>query len=180
MLSVIDTLKKTVFLWIQNFWYLVALSVVIGFPATIIAHLSTVPSHPRPSWPMLCYAMSGQFLALLFHAGKVAGVVGLLTRDPSQESPLHSIYVTIKSHVWTLVRLIFLIGLTYFSVLLPVTIIIHHLDASRYAVVIALGFYVVLVKYALAYPLVVVEKLNARSALQRSWQMTKGQFGYIL
>ena len=40
--------------------------------------------------------------------------------------------------------------------------------------------YLVLIKYALAYPLAVDQQLTATRALKRSWKMTRGHFWYVL
>lgn len=58
---------------------------------------------------------------------------------------------------------------------------IHLLSPFWMALIVALNYLLLLVmlKYALADPLVVVEELKAMSALSASWRMTKNRFGYV-
>jgi hypothetical protein len=79
-----------------------------------------------------------------------------------------------------LFRLILLIALIAGVAMIPFLLLLR-LTLWVPTVNFALAFvYLVLIKYALAFPLVVDEQLNARQALKRSWQMTRGHFWYVL
>jgi hypothetical protein len=180
MLSVFSTLKETLFLWVQNFWYLAALVLVIGMPSLVFAHIGEVPSHSHPSGLALICEITGLFLWLMLDAAKAAAILGLLRRESLQKTALEVVSSSIQKYTWTLLRLMILIGLTFIPVGLLISIVVHIFGANKYVVVFALGFYLVLIKYALAYPLVVIENLKAGDALWQSWEMTKGHFWYVL
>ena len=116
----------------------------------------------------------------MLEATKAAAILGVLRRDSPQSTALGAANSSIQKYTWTLLRLMILIGLTFIPMLVLISIVVRVLGANKYAVVFALGFYLVLIKYALAYPLVVIENLKARDALWQSWEMTKGHFGYVL
>ena len=76
-------------------------------------------------------------------------------------------------------QLLFLIGLTFTPFLFLTGLIVHWFGANNYLFIFGMGFYLVLIKYALAYPLVTVENLGAGKALTQSWKMTKNHFWYV-
>ena len=67
--------------------------------------------------------------------------------------------------------------------MIPVALIVGGLTkvfgVTKLISFLLLGIYLLLIKYALAHPLVVVEKMEASPALSRSWKMTKGHFWYV-
>jgi len=99
-----------------------------------------------------------------------------------EKANLVAICSSIKKYTWTLVRLMVLIGLTFipFGALISLIVgVIGKFVANKFVTVFVIGFFLVLIKYALAYPLVVVENLAAWQALKQSWKMTKGHFFYV-
>jgi heme/copper-type cytochrome/quinol oxidase subunit 4 len=119
-------------------------------------------------------------LCLLLDAAKIAALLGLLRRDSLQKTALEAVRNSIKKYTWTILRLMFLIGLTFIPFALVIYIVVNLLGAHKYVIIFGMGFYLVLIKYALAYPLVVTENLKAGDALWQSWEMTKGHFRYVL
>ncbi|MCE0496860.1 MAG: glycerophosphoryl diester phosphodiesterase membrane domain-containing protein [Methylacidiphilales bacterium] len=85
-----------------------------------------------------------------------------------------------RTYTWTLFRLTLLLGLIACLVAIPFIFINTTIKPSNTSRVFFIAFFLLLLKYALADPLVVVENMGARQALKRSWEMTKGHFVYVL
>jgi hypothetical protein len=86
---------------------------------------------------------------------------------------------SVRDYTWVLFRLLLLIGLIALAAMIPFLFLIRWLHSVP-LISFAIAFvYLVLIKYALAYPLAVNEQLNARQALKRSWEMTRGHFWYV-
>jgi hypothetical protein len=180
VLSVFDTLKETLLLWVRNFWYLVVLVLVIGTPVFVFEHYDHFPRHSQLSAIALLFGLIGLFSTFVLIPAKAAAILGLLRRESPRETVFAAVCSGIHKHTWTLLRLMILIGLTFIPFGLIISIVVHLFGANKYVLIIGMGFYLVLIKYALAYPLVVVDNFNAGDALWRSWTMTKGHFWYVL
>jgi uncharacterized membrane protein len=89
---------------------------------------------------------------------------------------------SIVKNMWTLCRLYVLIALIAMVPLIVIggILVALKMRAGSPATVVLFGMYLIMVKYALADPLVVKEGMGARAALKRSWQMTRGAFWYVL
>lgn len=116
---------------------------------------------------------------ILLDATRAAGILGLLRRQALGKTAVLAVWSSIKTCTWTLFRLNLLIGIIAVVVLGCIGWIMHLLGLGKTGLLIVVGFYLVFIKYALADPLVVVENMGARNALQRSWEMTKGYFWFV-
>src|SRR5271154_6595450 len=81
VLSIVDTLTETFFLWVRNFWYLVALVLVIGTPGLVCAHFFEAPLPPHPSQLVALCEFISLFLWLLLDSARAAAILGLLRRE---------------------------------------------------------------------------------------------------
>jgi hypothetical protein len=180
VLSVFSTLKEMLFLWVRNFWYLVILVLVIETPLLVCSHLTHIPVLKAHTGPGPFLATILLFGSVLLGSVKTAAILGLLRKESLGKTFVAAVGSSIHQHTWTLLRLMLLIALTFIPFALLISIIVRLMGANKFMVVFAMGFYLVLIKYALAYPLVVVENLNAKDALVQSWKMTKGHFRYVL
>ncbi len=168
-------------------WKLILLLVAIDVTAFVLSW----PSDTRPSDDMLHQLLAfAEALALLILDLLVIGIkpAAILCALAYPEKPWRSALQSVRTNTWTLVRVCILIAFVAALFILPVVAITQ--------LFVALGFtpyrgknptlllgtivYLVLVKYALADPIVVIEKVNARAALEKSWKMTKSRFWYVL
>jgi len=166
----------------RNFWYLAVLTLVIGTLIIFLARFGNFhhPPHSHPSGLIMTLGLIGPFGRLLLDAVTVAAILGLLRKDSLEKTAWAAAGSSITNYTWTLFRLLILIGLIFIPFALLIGLAVSILGANKFILIFAIGFYLVLIKYALADPLVVVENLGAWDALKRSWEMTKGHFRYVM
>ena len=179
MLSVFSTLKEMLFLWVRNFWYLVALTLITGTFAIFLECLDNYGQAQR-SLLLPLLGMSVPLGGLLLDAVNAAAILGLLRRQSLGKTAGVAVWSSIETYTWTLFRLIFLIGIIAVPFIAAMVGVVLILKLGQIAFLIGFAFFLIFLKYALADPLVVVENLRARAALKRSWKMTKGHFWYVM
>lgn len=179
MLSVLSTLEETFFLWIRNFWYLVVLTILVETPTFFVNRNFYITAHAHPPGFIAILGQIGFLGTFVLMAAKEAAILGILRRQSLGKTAQAAALESIKKYTWTLFRLLLLIGIYSCGIVGIFALILKMLGLGRMGILIAIGFYLVFIKYALADPLVVVENLMARPALQRSWEMTKGHFWYV-
>jgi hypothetical protein len=115
-----------------------------------------------------------------------AALLGVLKAAPFEGSMWPIIKRSIKTYTGVLVRLSIILMLVGVIVTIPLSTFMaywiadsHHM-AMRIAIMIITIFQLVLIKFALANPLVVVEGKSALGAIAGSWRMTSGRFLYVL
>jgi hypothetical protein len=168
------------FLWVRNFWHLVIIILVASTPTIVFEHYERFPRHPRLSGTLAAFVMIGSFSSLVLIAAKVAAILGLLRQGPRENVDYQAIWKSVKESTWTLFRLTFLIAIIAILLATPFALIMRITGPNKFLILFLTSFFLVLVKYALADPLVVIENLKAWPALKKSWEMTKGHFGYVL
>jgi hypothetical protein len=190
-LSVYSALRESFYLWVQNFWIVTVVALATRLPQLGLSHLQLMlapipssPAHVAPGFYPVSAAVSfASFAALLILAGvSTAGILGVLTRPATESDPWPAMRRSIAANTWTLARLYFLIAVIAAlpMVLIVVAVAELKIKVTSLLAVWCFALYLILVKYALADPLVVVEGMGARAGLKRSWQMTRGAFWYVL
>ncbi len=76
-------------------------------------------------------------------------------------------------------RLFLLLGGIGVLVAIPFVFVMRLLGHVGVVVIFMQISFLLFAKYALADPLIVYEKMGARAALRRSWEMTRGNYGYV-
>jgi hypothetical protein len=133
---------------------------------------------------------------IMIEAVVTASILGVLTISPSAAGVWDAIKGSTRRFAWRLAILMILLCLIAVVVVtIPLTLIIAIITVAaphgsathpegnyfvEFTVALMAILYLIFVKYALANPLVVVEDMNPLPALRRSWQMTRGHFGYVL
>ena len=127
-------------------------------------------------------------------AAMVAAVILGVLKAPSPAGWL-TIKVSIRSYTWRLIILSILLAIIACLVTIPFSFIIAFYGFSAtehgpgivahnyfidFMIMLMAILYLLFVKYALADPLIVIEGMGPLAALKRSWQMTRGRFGYVL
>ena len=165
----------------RKFWYVAVITLVIGTPIILSQDFGNyrVAAYLHPPGIVQALRLVGLFVSLVLLAAKTAAILGLLTADRLENKVWKAVRSCVKIYTWTLFRLNILIGLIAILVAIPFGLVMRVTGSSANITLFVTGLYLVLVKYALADPLVVVENLNARDALYRSWEMTKGHFWYV-
>ena len=181
MLSVFSTLKETFVLWSKHFRFLVIVTLIVGTISGFLTSGYFLSDDPKVLNPLLraLLLFIGQLVGLVFSAMSVTAILGFLSGLSVGRQGLASASESIKANTWTLFRLFILLGLIAVPFMLVFALMGPLLGFGSVLIVIMVSLELVFLKYALAYPLVVVEKLRARSALRRSWGMTKGYFWYV-
>jgi hypothetical protein len=181
-LSFFSALKETFYLWMQNFWIVTVVAVATGLPQLALSHLQLTLASMPESPVRITISFAGIAADLLFPAVSTAAILGVLTRPATESASWPAMRQSIAANTWTLARLYFLIAVI---AALPMVLIVFavaelKIKAPSLLAVWFFALYLILVKYALADPLVVVEGMDARAALKRSWQMTRGALWYVL
>jgi hypothetical protein len=173
MLSVALTFYKVLLLGLRFIWYVLGLSLTLR----LIESCLLVPGPSSNHKPQLEFLELSLLLgALILGAATNAALLGIL-REPDRAG-WNLISTSVSTYTWVLLRLGILITLIASAAALPFALIMRWLQGTG-LVGFAFAFvYLVLIKYALAYPIAVNEQLNARQALKRSWEMTRGHYRY--
>jgi hypothetical protein len=175
MLSVASTYHKVLLLVSRFIGYILAFSFTTRLLESCLP--ASVPHQGHDlllAWLRLCAALVGLF----FGAVTDAALLGILRQPDHAGRQL--ILSSVRAYTWVLFRLILLIGIIAVLAMAPFLVLVHWLHLIPLASFAVTFLYLVLIKYALAYPLAVDENLNAREALKRSWEMTRGHFWYVL
>jgi hypothetical protein len=64
MLSVIDTLKETLLLWMRNLWYLRMVVLVLRMPGLVFDHYDRFPRHSRFPPAVMLFVLIGSLATL--------------------------------------------------------------------------------------------------------------------
>lgn len=177
MISVFSSLLEMLLILRRNYLFLIVISLVIGTPRIICERM--IPIGHAHSAAHSLIGLIGLIGMFLFDAVYIAAIIGLLSKPSSGKAPWPIIWNSIKTYTWTLCRLDFLLVLIAFLAAIPFALLLVILKPSSVVWSLLLGVIFVLIKYALAYPFVVVENMGARQALKRSWKMTRRHFGYV-
>lgn len=184
MFSIFSTLKEALLLWIRLFWFLVALSLVTSLIEIAIQHAYNQLSHYGWSVSLPLYGMNAVILTLI-DVVKATAIFGLLKKEPSQP-PWPAIGNTVALY-WKIlfgVRvLLVLIAILFVVIIAAVSFALSSFvggESLTYFALFEMAIFFLFAKYALADPLVIVEKMNAQNALRKSWEMTRGHFWYVV
>jgi len=180
MISVFSTLRDALLLWIQNFWYLVAFTLITDTPQLFLLEFQTAGHDHTHSPTVMLVSLISLFSMVFFNAVSAAAILGLLKRSSSENPAWLGVWNSVKIYTGTLCRLSIQIFFIAILVLAPIGASLKALKAPHAAGVMVIAIYLIFIKYALADPLVVVEHMSAWQALKRSWVMTKGHFWYVL
>jgi hypothetical protein len=177
MPSVALTYHKVLLLTSRFIWYIVGFSLTTRL---LESCLSVRGPRPRPHdhSPLILLELGALTASLIFGAATDAALLGFL-REPDHAA-WKVIWTSVRTYTWVLFRLILLIALIAFAAMIPFLLLLRWLHWAPLVSFAVAFVYLVLIKYALAFPLVVDEQLNARQALKRSWKMTRGHFWYVL
>jgi hypothetical protein len=177
-LSIFSTFKEVLFLGLKNFWFLVAVTCLTHIP-NVFMEMYPFPIKHSFSLPLFLYANVTFIAPVILIAANTASILGCLKRDPTQRTILGPAWQSVRAYTWTLFRVSLLLVCVAIVCALPFGLIMRVFGVSTFTIWLLTVFYLVFAKYALADPLVVLENMTARAALQRSWKMTKGHFGYV-
>ena len=118
-----------------------------------------------------------------------AAILGVLKSNTPGVSTWTALNESVRRCTWRLIIISMLLALISIAIILPFELVLLAFADFRthqfsyvldFITVLVAIIYLVFIKYALAYPLVVVEGLGPLAALGRSWQMTRGRFWYVL
>ena len=203
--SIISTLVETAKLarrYARLFLVLTVIGSILPFAIQWIAAgmvAPQIPDHPKPEdLSKVGSAVAFGFLSfvasifqLVIGVAIQAAILGTLKTAATGSGQWPAIKSSLRRYTWPLVILAFLLGIIAIVITVPFTFLIlaisspsNHNEATPYIAaflsMLVAVLYFVFAKYALADPLVVVEDLNPLAALRRSWQMTRGRFGYVV
>lgn len=155
-------------------------------------------SAEMPAYLAKSLAATGGLLVtqIVTQAGVAAILLGVLKPGTEMQTLSATILRSLRRYVWPLIILIILLSIIAVVITVPFSFLIAaygftfgfengkaHPEVHSYFIGFMLALmaivYLVFVKYALAYPLVVIEEMNPLRALARSWKMTQGFFGYV-
>jgi hypothetical protein len=118
-----------------------------------------------------------------------AAILGVLKPNSPEISTWTALSQSVRRCTWRLIIVSLLLASLTVAIIVPLELVLFafgHFSTALFSyvldfisVLLAI-IYLVFIKYALAYPLVVVEGLGPLAALGRSWQMTRGRFWYVL
>ena len=177
VLSVFDTLKETLFLWRQNFWYLATLALIFLPPDVLftLLHHDASGFDSFWSWGLRFVASSAH---LLLDSAQVAALFGLLNRGPT-ESAWTAAWRGTVTYSLTLLWLLFLIGLGAVPLIGLGTLLVRFFGPKIEAFAHT-SFILFFLLSAPALPLVVQEKLGALPAFKRGLGMTKRHLLFVV
>jgi hypothetical protein len=181
-MSVLTTLRDALLLGVRYFWLLLALSILVALPTS---QFEIEHNEPKARMTGLQPLVGLMVLAaaLVLVAMKNAAILGLLSRSPSDARFWSVIIASIRASAATLVRVeLMLWGITILAII-PIGLFVRLVGSVGIAADIFVILFAILelliLKYSLADPLVVVEGISAWDALKKSWNMTKGHFSYV-
>ena len=185
MLAIFVTFSEAIRLAARHLGLIITLALVdlIPFALTPVVHSAT--AHLSYSSLYAFVALTVLVVTFILIAIKSAAILGVLEKPAS---PWRSALNCIRLNMWTLVRVKILLVLVAGLFLLPVYAISKamgaldatHSQTHKFAFAFMAIIYLVFAKYALTDPLVVLEKSKAAVALEKSWEMTRGRFFYVL
>jgi hypothetical protein len=189
MLAIFVTFSEAIRHATRHLGLIITLAIVdlIPFALTPVVHGAT--AHPSPgslkTFAVLTTELTVSVVILILIGAKSAAIIGVL-KEPA--SPWRSALSCIRLNTWTLVRVKILLGLVAGLFLLPVyaisktmgTLDVTHSQSHKFAFGFMAIIYFIFAKYALTDPLVVLEKSKAAVAFEKSWEMTRGRFLYVL
>ena len=190
-LSLLPALREMFYLWMRNFWIVTLVAFATGLPQLGLTHLAdsfsvnTFLPGQVPTWffPLTtAVLLTSLVVGFILTAVATAAILGVLSRPATEPNPWPAMRRSIAKNIWTLCRLYLLLTVIAMIPGLIMGMILATLKATAASPVVMLFFviYLIMIKYALADPLVVKEGMGARAALKRSWQMTRGAFWYVL
>jgi hypothetical protein len=179
-LSILATLKGTFFLWKKHLGFFLLLAFFVNLPDSIFTHVGRRDDFTL--WNVLNGAAVRVF-PIIFQAVGMAATLSLF-RAPSGEAKWLVMVRGVHRYTGQLVGVQLLITVIALAIFLPVgafVIFIRLFSPFWLALIVALNYLLLLVmlKYALANPLVVIEEMKAMPALSASWRMTRNRFGYV-
>ena len=198
--SIISTLIEAVRLVQRHARLVFVLTLICGVTAIAIQLIATeiVPSIPRKGpippdqagmmWFFFLASFAMGLVAMALSIAAHAAILGMLKTPALGSEAWPVIMNSIRRYMWRLFILGLLLGLIAGAITIPFSFLIFtfgfHSGHSSYVVafisMMAAIVYLIFAKYALADPLIVAENLNPLDALGRSWQMTRGRFGYVV
>jgi hypothetical protein len=178
--SILSTLKETFSLWKKHLGFFLLLAFFVNFPDSVFTHVSRRDDFTL--WNVLNGA-AAWFFPVIFQAVGMAATLSLF-RTPPDETKWLLMIRGVQRYTGQLVGVQLLITVIVLAMFVPIGVLfafIHLFSPFWVALMVALSYLLLLVmlKYALADPLVVVEELKAMPALSASWRMTKNRFGYV-
>ena len=178
MLSVVLTFQKVFLLIARCFWTVISITLTSRLLQEILGReAERIPKHSRS--PLVFLGLSAILVSFVLGAMSDAALLGILKKPESEVTFALRIFLSIKKYTWVLFRLSLLIGIIAVVLLIPFSLFSLWLRLRLFEVAFAV-MYLVLLKYALAYPIAVNEDTTAYVALKRSWEMTKGRFWYVV
>ncbi len=125
---------------------------------------------------------------LIISAMQSAVILGIL-KSPENETGIWPVALSsIRNYTWPLIRLALLLMLAVWVFVIPISMVVAFsgktlISPHNYVFHVLFVFlailYLAFIKFALAEPLIVVENMRAIDSLKKSWEMTKGRFGYV-
>ena len=181
-LSVFGTLKETLLLASRYFWFLLLASVVAAAPTnlpTIRINQANTPTSREIGISVAVFV-----LIFVFGAMKAAGILGVLKQSNPQGKLWPTVATSIHCYSGQLLKLQFLLTLIALAITVPVEALLWlvpvGLEIAGVLTAAVAIIYLIFLKFALAFPLVVMADLEAEAALKRSWHLTRAHFFYVL
>jgi hypothetical protein len=179
MLSISPVLKEMFYLWRKNFGFIAVITLITNIPGVFLASYIRQNPHEYSHFLRVIEAL----VDVLLHSINRAAIIGFLSKSLDAEN-VETIWNSIGENTWTLIRVSILLGLLcvpFFVGIGFVAMVLRPFHITVAIIAISSGIILlVFLKYALADPLVVVERLGARDALLKSWYMTRYHFGFVL
>lgn len=177
-LSILSALGETLVLWVRHWRFFVLLGLFLEFP-------SFLPGRNRDddltAWNV-GKGVIAMVLPVIFQAMGMAAALSLL-RNQSGERKWLVIARGMYQYTGQLVGVQMLLALLVILIFIPVGGLSLWLrsafELSAFWLLLPYGMCLVLLKYALANPLVVAENLKPGPALKTSWAMTRSHFGFV-
>jgi hypothetical protein len=172
-------LGETLVLWARHWKFFVLLGLFLEFPSFLPGR----SRHDDFTALNVCKGAIAFVLPIIFHAMGMAAALSLL-RNQSGEKNWFAIARGIHHYTGQLVGVQVLLTVLVLLIFIPIggvcLLLRTAFELSAFWLLLPFLICPVLLKYALADPLVVAENLKAGSALKVSWGMTRSHFGFVL
>ena len=184
-LSVFETMQEMLRLSAKHLQLLVVVGLIQAAPSMLTALLTLLSDKMGSKFFPLFFVIPLVIITFIIDAACRAAVLGVLA-EPAPELKLTAMRTAIRTRTWTLVRVSILLMLIAIPIEMVCGLIALPFMSAKMpgvAAVFTLFFgviFLVLLKYALADPIVVTQGARARESLGRSWGMTRGHFGYVM
>jgi hypothetical protein len=182
--SILSTSSEAIKLWAGHFKIVAILAILCSAPSLLLMVPSTNPQGPQPAATTALLSFMSAIMVVILTSMQRAALLGVLKNGSSADSIWPTAWYSIRTYIWTLVRVSLTLMVIAFLIAVPLGFVAAffwaiNAYAAQFLIIFIAILYLIFLKYALADPLVVLEDLPALDALKKSWKMTKGRFAYV-